>query len=106
MFASEKKLCEQIFENLGTDIDDACFVETVKGPAIQLFNLFEAISISRRSPEKLFKILDLHDALMVLIPDIDIVFLILGLFSLLNFVPEVWVCELLFVVLCVLGVEF
>ncbi|KAL0009793.1 hypothetical protein SO802_004901 [Lithocarpus litseifolius] len=74
LFASEKKLCEQIFENLGTDIDDACFVETVKGPAIQLFNLFEAISISRRSPEKLFKILDLHDALMVLIPDIDIVF--------------------------------
>lgn len=74
LFASEKKLCEQIFENLGTDIDDACFVETVKGPAIQLFNLFEAISISRRSPEKLFKILDLHDALMVLIPDIDVVF--------------------------------
>ncbi|KAL0009949.1 hypothetical protein SO802_005057 [Lithocarpus litseifolius] len=74
LFASEKKLCEQIFENLGTDIDDACFVETVKGPAIQLFNLFEAISISRRSSKKLFKILDLHDALMVLIPDIDIVF--------------------------------
>jgi exocyst complex protein 7 len=74
LFASEKKLCEQVFERLGTDIDDACFVETVKGPAIQLFNLFEAISISRRSPEKMFKILDLHDALMGLIPDIDIVF--------------------------------
>ncbi|KAL0017379.1 hypothetical protein SO802_004448 [Lithocarpus litseifolius] len=66
LFVSKKKLCEQIFENLGTDIEDACFVETVKGSAIQLFNLFEAISISRRSPEKLFKILDLHDALMVL----------------------------------------
>lgn len=74
VFASEKKLCEQIFEGIGTDIDDACFMETVKGPAIQLFNFAEAISISRRSPEKLFKILDLHDALMDLIPDIDIVF--------------------------------
>ncbi|PPD67642.1 hypothetical protein GOBAR_DD35482 [Gossypium barbadense] len=63
LFASEKKLCEQIFECVGTDIDDACFMETVKGPAIQLFNFAEAISISRRSPEKLFKILDLHDAL-------------------------------------------
>lgn len=74
VFASEKKLCEHIFEGLGTAIDDACFMETVKGPAIQLFNFAEAISISRRSPEKLFKILDLHDALMDLIPDIDAVF--------------------------------
>ncbi|CAI9267612.1 unnamed protein product [Lactuca saligna] len=49
-------------------------METVKGPAIQLFNFAEAISISRRSPEKLFKILDLHDACMDLLPDIDAVF--------------------------------
>ncbi|KAF5466353.1 hypothetical protein F2P56_016284 [Juglans regia] len=74
LFASEKRLCEQIFEGVGTAVDDACFMETVKGPAIQLFNFAEAISISRRSPEKLFKILDLHDALMDLIPDIDVVF--------------------------------
>ncbi|XWS16142.1 hypothetical protein CRYUN_Cryun34aG0060000 [Craigia yunnanensis] len=74
LFASEKKLCEQIFECVGTDIDDACFVETVKGPAMQLFNFAEAISISRRSPEKLFKIIDLHDALMDLLPDIEAVF--------------------------------
>ncbi|KAE9615292.1 hypothetical protein Lal_00048170 [Lupinus albus] len=74
LFASEKRLCEQIFDGVGTCIDDACFMETVKGPAIQLFNFAEAISISRRSPEKLFKILDLHDALMNLMPDIDFVF--------------------------------
>ncbi|TMW90914.1 hypothetical protein EJD97_015056 [Solanum chilense] len=74
LFASEKKLCEQIFEGLGTATDDACFMETIKGPAIQLFNFAEAISISRRSPEKLFKILDLHDALSDLLVDIEIVF--------------------------------
>ncbi|OIT29676.1 PREDICTED: exocyst complex component EXO70A1-like [Nicotiana attenuata] len=74
LFASEKKLCEQIFEGLGTATDDACFMETIKGPAIQLFNFAEAISISRRSPEKLFKILDLHDALSDLLTDIEIVF--------------------------------
>ncbi|KAL5755509.1 hypothetical protein ACOSP7_019934 [Xanthoceras sorbifolium] len=74
LFASEKKLCEQIFDGVGTAIDDACFMETVKGPAIQLFNFAEAISISRRSPEKLFKILDLHDALVELLPDIEVVF--------------------------------
>lgn len=74
LFASEKKLCEQIFEGLGSAADDACFMETIKGPAVQLFNFAEAISISRRSPEKLFKILDLHDALSDLLPDIEIVF--------------------------------
>ncbi|KAK4267171.1 hypothetical protein QN277_023989 [Acacia crassicarpa] len=74
LFSSEKKLCEQIFDGLGTSIDDSCFMESVKGPVVQLFNFAEAISISRRSPEKLFKILDLHDCLMGLIPDIDVVF--------------------------------
>ncbi|KAJ6415805.1 hypothetical protein OIU84_004575 [Salix udensis] len=30
LFASEKKLCEEIFYGIGTSIDDACFVETGK----------------------------------------------------------------------------
>ncbi|KAJ4952929.1 hypothetical protein NE237_029761 [Protea cynaroides] len=74
LFASEKRLCEQIFDGLGPAVDEACFMETVKGPAIQLFNFAEAISISRRSPEKLFKIIDLYDALSDLLPDVDVVF--------------------------------
>ncbi|CAH9055877.1 unnamed protein product [Cuscuta epithymum] len=74
LFASEKKLCEQIFSGLDTSAEDACFSETIKGPAIQLFNFAEAISISKRSPEKLFKILDLHDALSELMFDIEFVF--------------------------------
>ncbi|KAF5793457.1 putative exocyst complex component Exo70, cullin repeat-like-containing domain superfamily [Helianthus annuus] len=74
LFASEKRLCEQIFQGLGSAADEACFMETVKGPAVQLFNFAEAISISRRAPEKLFKILDLHDTLVELLPDIDVVF--------------------------------
>ncbi|KAD4889418.1 hypothetical protein E3N88_21491 [Mikania micrantha] len=74
-FASEKRrLCEQIFQGLGSAADEAFFMETVKGPAVQLFNFAEAISISRRAPEKLFKILDLHDTLLDLLPDIDAVF--------------------------------
>ncbi|KAK6128059.1 hypothetical protein DH2020_038187 [Rehmannia glutinosa] len=74
LFASERRLCDEIFEGLGNSADDACFMETIKGPAIQLFNFAEAISISRRSPEKLFKILDLHDALSDLLPDVETVF--------------------------------
>ncbi|XP_068660921.1 exocyst complex component EXO70A1-like [Aristolochia californica] len=77
LFASEKRLCERIFEDLAPpdlEADDTCFMETVKGAAIQVFNFAEAISISRRSPEKLFKILDLHDTVSDLLPDIASVF--------------------------------
>ncbi|ESQ30007.1 hypothetical protein EUTSA_v10011317mg [Eutrema salsugineum] len=71
VFASEKRLSEQIFE--GT-MEETCFMEIVKASALQLFTFPEAISISRRSPEKLFKILDLHDALTDLLPDMEEIF--------------------------------
>ncbi|XP_017697330.2 exocyst complex component EXO70B1-like [Phoenix dactylifera] len=76
VFASERRLCECVFDDLGgvPGGDDAPFTEAVKGAAIQLFGFAEAISISRRSPEKLFKILDLHDAISDLLPDIAAVF--------------------------------
>lgn len=74
LYASEKRLCEHIFGGIGTATDDACFMETVRGSAIHLFNFAEAISISHRSSEKLFRILDLYDALSDLLPDIGFVF--------------------------------
>ncbi|KAL0900146.1 hypothetical protein Bca101_084107 [Brassica carinata] len=69
VFSSEKRLCSQLFED-----DDTCFMETVKTSALRLFTFPEAISISRRSPEKLFKILDLHDAMADMLPDIEAIF--------------------------------
>lgn len=72
VFSSEKRLCEQIFD--GGEIEETCFMEIVKSSALQLFTFPEAISISRRSPEKLFKILDLHDALADLLPDMEEIF--------------------------------
>ncbi|URE29792.1 Exo70 exocyst complex subunit [Musa troglodytarum] len=74
VFSSERRLCDRVFDGLGIT-DDAPFAETVKGAAIQLFGFAEAISIGRRSPEKLFKILDLHDTISDLLPDIAAVFL-------------------------------
>ncbi|MFS7979845.1 putative exocyst complex component Exo70, cullin repeat-like-containing domain superfamily [Helianthus anomalus] len=66
-------------------------METVKSLANQLFNFAEAISISRRSPEKLFKILDLHDSLLGLLPDTpEKLFKILDLHdSLLGLLPDI-----------------
>ncbi|XP_059642057.1 exocyst complex component EXO70A1-like [Cornus florida] len=78
LFASEKTLCEHIFGGLGTAIDDDCFLEVVKDPVIQLLNSGKAISICTSSPlwrpEKLFKILDLHEAVSKLFDDFNIIF--------------------------------
>ncbi|EOA30121.1 hypothetical protein CARUB_v10013231mg [Capsella rubella] len=74
VFSSEKRLCEQLFDGICTAMDETCFMETVKASALRLFTFPEAISISRRSPDKLFKILDLHDALTDMLPDIEAIF--------------------------------
>jgi len=73
LFASEKHLSEQVFDGLDS-VGETCFSELAKGATMQLFNFSEAIAISRRSPEKLFKILDLYETLSELLPDIEIVF--------------------------------
>lgn len=73
LLGSEKRLCVQIFEQLGS-IQDTCFVETAKGAIMQLLNFVEAIAISRRSPERLFRILDMYESLSDLLPAINSIF--------------------------------
>ncbi|XP_059639362.1 exocyst complex component EXO70A1-like [Cornus florida] len=74
LFPREKQLCEQIFEGQEAGLDDACFFETVKDHAILLFNFAGVVSVGRKSMEKLFKILDLYDALSGFWPNISVVF--------------------------------
>lgn len=87
VFASERRLSFHIFHDLpisnvavaaavpaAAATHDTPFAEAVKGAALQLFGFAEAISIGRRSPEKLFKIIDLHDALSDLLPDVSDIF--------------------------------
>ncbi|XP_024310876.1 exocyst complex component EXO70A1 isoform X1 [Brachypodium distachyon] len=83
VFSSERRLCFLIFHDLPLSNPNSPitspnpttpFAETVKGATLQLFGFAEAISIGRRSPEKLFKIIDLHDALSDLLPDVSDIF--------------------------------
>ncbi|XP_022852300.1 exocyst complex component EXO70B1-like [Olea europaea var. sylvestris] len=74
LLPSEKDLCEQIF--VGSDlIKEVCFLETSKGSVMQLLNFGEAIAIGRRSSEKLFRILDMFDALAGVLPDLQSLFM-------------------------------
>ncbi|PIA33729.1 hypothetical protein AQUCO_04000056v1 [Aquilegia coerulea] len=73
LLSGEKHLCEQIFE--GSElIREVCFTETAKGCVIQLLNFGEAIAIGKRSSEKLFRILDMYEALADALPDLEMLF--------------------------------
>ncbi|XP_059643161.1 exocyst complex component EXO70B1-like [Cornus florida] len=76
LFPREKTLHEQIFR--GLVMDDACFVEVVKNLLTQLLTSGEAIIICTsspsRRPEKLFKILELHESVSELLHNFDIIF--------------------------------
>ncbi|KAH6799220.1 exocyst subunit exo70 family protein F1 [Perilla frutescens var. frutescens] len=74
LLSSEKYLCEQIFA--GSDlIREVCFLETSKGCVMQLLNFGEAVAIGRRSVEKLFRILDMYDALAQVLSDLQELFM-------------------------------
>nr|GEW25741.1 exocyst complex component EXO70B1-like [Tanacetum cinerariifolium] len=66
----EKQLCEQVF-NESELIQEVCFVETTKGCVMQLLNFGEAVAISQRSPEKLFRILDVYEVLVDVSRDLE-----------------------------------
>ncbi|KAL6175038.1 hypothetical protein ACLB2K_051681 [Fragaria x ananassa] len=70
LLIGERRLSDQIFE--GTDeTREICFNETTKGCILQLLNFGEAVAIGRRSPEKLFRILDMYDVLVDVYPDLE-----------------------------------
>ncbi|KAI3499562.1 hypothetical protein L1887_35365 [Cichorium endivia] len=69
----EKRLCEQVFSESEL-IKEISFVETTKGCVMQLLNFGEAVAIGQRSSEKLFRILDMYDAVADVLPDFEFLF--------------------------------
>ncbi|OVA09521.1 Exocyst complex protein Exo70 [Macleaya cordata] len=73
LLPAEKRLCDQVFD--GSElIREVYFTETTKGCVMQLLNFGEAIVIGRRSSEKLFRILDMYDALADVLPALQALF--------------------------------
>ncbi|XP_019191278.1 PREDICTED: exocyst complex component EXO70B1-like [Ipomoea nil] len=74
LFCREKIMCQEVFEDLQTAKDDAFFMEIVKDHVTMFFAFAQAVSSIRPSAERLFKILDLHERLLSLLPDIEYIF--------------------------------
>ncbi|CAO2840022.1 unnamed protein product [Amaranthus hypochondriacus] len=73
LFPSERRLCDRIFYGFPSTSDFA-FMEVCRGSVIQLLNFADAVAISSRSPERLFKVLDLYETLRDLLPEFEILF--------------------------------
>ncbi|KAL0426599.1 UNVERIFIED_CONTAM: Exocyst complex component EXO70A1 [Sesamum latifolium] len=73
LFAGEKKVCDAIF--VGHDIlRDQCFADVTANSVSVLLSFGEAIARSKRSPEKLFVLLDMYEIMRELQSEIDIIF--------------------------------
>ncbi|CAL9134831.1 unnamed protein product, partial [Musa textilis] len=74
LFSRERLLCDRIFA--GSDaIRESCFAGVARDAAAALLAFPESAARSKRSPEKLFRILDLYDTLVEFWPDIESLFI-------------------------------
>lgn len=70
LFPSERRLCDRVFFGFSSAAD-LSFMEVCRGSTIQILNFADAVAIGSRSPERLFKILDLFETLKELMPEIE-----------------------------------
>lgn len=60
LFVGEKQVCDRIFDEVDS-LRDHCFAEVTVNSVSALLSFGEAIAKSKRSPEKLFVLLDMYE---------------------------------------------
>ncbi|CAI9091397.1 OLC1v1026421C1 [Oldenlandia corymbosa var. corymbosa] len=73
LFAGERKVCDQMFEGFDS-LKDQCFAEVTAGSVAVLLSFGDAIAKSKRSPEKLFVLLDMYEIMRELHSEIESLF--------------------------------
>ncbi|OIW13162.1 hypothetical protein TanjilG_07768 [Lupinus angustifolius] len=73
LFAGERKVCDEIFEGFDS-LSEQCFAEVTTNSVSMLLSFGEAIARSKRSPEKLFVLLDMYEIMQELHSEIGTLF--------------------------------
>ncbi|KAK7356541.1 hypothetical protein VNO80_15814 [Phaseolus coccineus] len=73
LFAGERKVCDEIFEGFDS-LSEQCFADVTKISVSMLLSFGEAIARSKRSPEKLFVLLDMYEIMQELHSEIETLF--------------------------------
>jgi exocyst complex protein 7 len=63
LFHGERILCDDVFASAGKRIAESCFAEITKEGAILLFTFPEMVGKCKKTPEKMFRTLDLYEAI-------------------------------------------
>ncbi|KAF3773312.1 Exocyst complex component [Nymphaea thermarum] len=73
LFSGERFLCDHVF-SASQSIGETCFADITGEAARLLFAFPESVAKGKYSPEKIFRILDLYDAIAELWPEIESTF--------------------------------
>lgn len=89
LLPSERRLCDRVFSGC-LSAADLSFLEVCRGSIDQLLNFVDAVALSSRSPERLFKVLDVYEAMRDLMPEFELIFSDECCLSLRNEAVSVW----------------
>ncbi|KAJ7980914.1 Exocyst subunit Exo70 family protein [Quillaja saponaria] len=73
LFYGERILCDHVFSTSET-IKGSCFAEISKEGAMYLFGFAENVAKCKKTPEKMFRTLDLYESISDLWPEIESIF--------------------------------
>ncbi|KAF2300443.1 hypothetical protein GH714_013363 [Hevea brasiliensis] len=73
LFYGERILCDHVFSASAT-IKESCFTEITREGALTLFGFPESVAKCKKTPEKMFRTLDLYEAIADLWPEIESIF--------------------------------
>lgn len=69
LFSAEQKLCDQIWSRLDPH-REKCFADVTDSSVHMLLSFGEAIAKSKKTPEKLFVLLDMYETMRDLHPEV------------------------------------
>nr|XP_043635829.1 exocyst complex component EXO70B1-like [Erigeron canadensis] len=75
-YPSERRLCDRVFgySSATAAAADLSFMEACRVSALELINFANGIAMGSRAPDRLFKILDVYEAVKDLMPEIEVLF--------------------------------
>ncbi|KAH6764528.1 exocyst subunit exo70 family protein B1 [Perilla frutescens var. frutescens] len=73
LLPSERHLYNCVFSGC-LSATDFSFLEVCRGSTVEILNFADAVAISSRSPERLFKVLDVYEAVRDLMPEFELIF--------------------------------
>ncbi|KAK9751195.1 hypothetical protein RND81_02G249300 [Saponaria officinalis] len=71
LLPGETRLCDSVFSKEHPSISEAMFSNLIRSAVILFLNFAEAIAMTKRSAERLFKVLDIYDTLTELMAALD-----------------------------------